>query len=847
MSSSQRSRSGPGDPMFSAVLHDLMRRPNYTATPGLLSKLSGLPRATIINWLEGRVSKPRHWQDLMKVADALRLSDPEIEALLEAADHPPLSVLRVREPPVKELNVGARAPHHSSPLPKQLTELIGRDVALTAVRERICRADTRLVTLVGTGGVGKTHLAIAIADGLHAAFKGGIVWVPLAAIGDPGQVMSKILQALGIRETSAASATKSLMQALQAEHVLLVLDNLEQLLGAAPELYEVLENTEHVKMLVTSRAALRVRGECEFRVVPLTLPDLAHLPPIEALQEYAAVALFVKRAQTYRVDFTLTPENAPTIAAICARLDGLPLALELAAARSNVLDPAELLRRLESRLTLLTNGTRDTNVRQQTLRNTIAWSYTLLSREEQQLFRRLAVIVGGISFAAAGAIAEVDVEHDLHVSNDLFETLASLADQSLLSTVASAGDREPRFMMLETIREFALQLVSEHGELETAKRLHAEYFLRLSELADARFATQPTIEWLQSLQLEYENIRAALQYFIDGANDIARGARLVAALGRYWFERGLFHEGREWLERIRRAAPAAESATDAKILLYLAFVANYESDYKAGAAAAQHALDAYTKSGDHIGVAQARNALGIAAMYTGRYDEAETCFSTALETYRELGDDRGVAVELHNLGEIASECRLDFAVAESRYEQSLAIFRRLGHSMNVGSTLGVLAELRAHNGDITAARKLAHEALATYRRIDNQPLIAEELTRFARYELSTGKAEEARSLLRGAVEHLKMSFHARHIARCLEAFASLAVAAEAYSQAARLLGFTQQMRDDYQLPRLPAWEREHEKLVQAVSIRLPPAQFEAEFERGRLLDLACAFGEAARI
>jgi len=578
------------------------------------------------------------------------------------------------------------------------------------------------------------------------------------------------LQALGIRETSAAPATKTLIQVLHTERVLLVLDNFEQLLSAAPELCEVLENTEHVKMLVTSRAGLHVRGESEFRVVPLALPDLAHLPPIATLQEYAAISLFVKRAQAYRSEFMLTEDNARAVAAICARLDGLPLALELAAAGTNILEPEELLRRLESRLTLLTNGTRDSNVRQQTLRNTIAWSYTLLSTEQQQLFRRLAVLAGGISVAAAGALAKVDVEGDLRVSNTLFQTLASLADQSLLSTAASPGDREPRFMMLETIREYALQLVSEHAELEHAQRVHADYFLRFSESSDARFATEPTIAWLQAFQLEYENIRTALHYFIDEANDIQRGARLVASLGRYWFERGLFHEGRQWLERVRRGSPDIETATDAKILLYLAFVANYESDYRAGAIAAGHARDAYTKSGDRIGVAQANNALGIAAMYTGRYDEAEVFFDGALATYRELGDDRGVAVALHNLGEIAFECRLDFATAESRYEQSLAIFRRLGHSMNVGSTLGVLADMRAHSGDIATARDISHEALATFRRIDNQPLIAEELTRLARYELSTGRADEARSLLRGAVEHLKMSFHARHIARCFEPF-----------------------------------------------------------------------------
>jgi predicted ATPase len=836
-----------GVPSFSEVLRDLMRRPTYTASPGLLSKLSGLPRATIINWLEGRVSKPRSWHDLLAVADALRLDDIEIDALLKSARHPTLAGLRSHtEQNPGKVRAGAPEPRRSSPLPRQLTELIGRDLAVTSARAGICHADTRLLTLVGTGGVGKTHLAIAVAEGLHAAFDGGVVWLPLAGVVDPAQVMPKILQALGVRETDA-SPVKLLKQALGTANVLLVLDNFEQVLEAASELHEVLENTERLKMLVTSRAPLRVRGECEFRVLPLTLPDLSHLPPIETLQEYTAVALFVKRARAYHRDFLLTQENARTIAAICARLDGLPLALELAAAQTRVLEPVELLRRLESSLSLLTNGTRAVNQRQQTLRNTIAWSYALLSPQQQQLFRRLAVLSGGISFAAAAAVAEVDVEHDLRVSNDFLKMLVSLADQSLLSAITSDSSLEPRFVMLETIREYALQLVSEHTELENAKRLHAEFFLRSSELADAAFATQPTIAWLQSFQFEYVNIRAALHYLIHEARDLELGARLAAALGRYWFERGLFHEGREWLERINRAGPIAEPEAGAKILLYLAFVANYETDYKAGASAAQRALYAYKKSGDRIGIAQASNALGIAAMYTGRYEEAENYFDAALATYREDSDDRGIAVALHNLGEIASEYRLDFAAAESRYEESLAIFRRLGHSMNVGSTLGVLAELHAHNGDSSEARRLSHEALQTYRRIDNQPLMAEELTRLARLELSTGDIGEAQALLRDAVELLETSFHARHIVRCLETVANLAVAVSAFPEAARFVGFTQQMREEWHLPRLPAWERVHEKVVQAVSAALPAAQYAAGLQAGRALDLVSALGEAANL
>ena len=820
-----------------------MRRPTYTATPGLLGKLSGLPRATIVNWLEGRVTKPRHWQDLMAVADALRLSDLEIDALLEAAEYPPLSTLR----PTATESAAASIPHRSSPLPAQLTELVGRGVALTDIRERLTAVGTRLVTLVGTGGVGKTHLAIAAAEGLQHTFADGIVWVPLAAVDDAAQVMPHVLQALGIREPSGTPTIESIAGALRTKRVLLVLDNFEQVSDAAGDLGDLLRNTINMKALVTSRVALHVGGESEFRVVPLALPDLRALPELETLRTYDAISLFVKRSAAYGSDFVLTKRNAHTVAAICARVDGLPLALELAAARTILLSPEDLLRRLDSRLSLLTNGTRDTNVRQRTLRNTIAWSYALLSLNEQQLLRRLAVFGGGISFAAAGAVAEVDVRDRLSESNNLFEALSSLVDQSLLTASPSVGLEEPRFAMLETIREYALELLTEHGEAAATKLLHARYFLRFCEDADARFSVEPTIAWVRYVQSEYDNIRSALLYFLEEAGDAHSASRVVAALSRYWFERGLFGEARTWLERVRGAAQATEPGTAAKILLYVAFVANYESDYMAGSAAAQEALDAYEVVGDRAGAAQSRNALGIAAMYTGRYDLAEHLFGATLRVYRELGDERGVAVALHNLGEIASECRFDFVTAEQRYEESLAIFRQLGHTMNVGSTLGVLAELRAHRGDIAGARTLGLEALATYRQLDNQPLIAEELTRLGRLELSTGNVREAGSLLAGAVDHLRMSFHARLVARCFEALASLNVAKEAHDRAARMLGFTQQLRDTYNLPRLPAWEREYASIERAVIGGLTIEKYGAEFALGRSFSMVDAFVETEAV
>ncbi len=365
-----------------------------------------------------------------------------------------------------------------SNLPAQLTPLIGRVQEVETACALLQRSDVRLLTLTGPGGVGKTRLGLQVVTDLLDVFADGVFFVPLVSLNNPDLVIPTIAQTLGLGEAGDRPLTEHLKAYLQDKHLLLLLDNFEQVVVAAPLLTELLESCPGLKALVTSREVLRVRGEHEFPVLPLALPDLSHLPGIEALSQYAAVALFLQRALAIKPDFQMTNTNARAIAEICARLDGLPLAIELAAARVKLLPPQKLLARLESRLQLLTRGARDMPERQQTLRNTIKWSYDLLDAEEQQLFRRLSVFVSGCTLEAAESVCNVADGLPLNV----LDGVTSLIDKSLLQQVEHPGD-ELRLIMLGTIREYGLECLAASGEEETTRSAHAEYYLALAEEA----------------------------------------------------------------------------------------------------------------------------------------------------------------------------------------------------------------------------------------------------------------------------------------------------------------------------------------------------------------------------
>ena len=431
-------------------------------------------------------------------------------------------------------------------LPIQPTPFIGREKEVDAVHHLLLREDVRLVTLTGPGGVGKTRMALHVAEQLRAHFADGVWFVSLAPISDPDLVIPTIAQTLGLWEAGERSLLEQLQVFLRERQVLLLLDNFEQVVRAAMHVANLLTICSHLKVLVTSREVLHVRAEREFPVPTLSLPDPKRLPDLVALSQYEAVALFIQRAQAARPEFQVTNANAPVVAEICVRLDGLPLAIELAATRIKLLPLQALLTRLGQRLQLLTSSARDVPAHQQTLRNTIQWSYDLLDAQEQQLFCRLSVFVSGCTLEAVEAISAAPG----NVTLPVLDGVVSLIDKNLLQQTAREGE-EIRLLMLETIREYGWEALAERQEREAIQAAHAAYYLALAEEAERALGGPQHLLWLDRLGREYDNLRAALHWLrlqgsrVEGGGEAAEQAlRLETALSWFWIMRGYQNDGR---------------------------------------------------------------------------------------------------------------------------------------------------------------------------------------------------------------------------------------------------------------------------------------------------------------
>ena len=552
---------------------------------------------------------------------------------------------------------------------QQLTPFIGRDREVKELSDMLSSA--RLVTLTGPGGTGKTRLALEVAARRMLEFADGAFFVPLAPVVDPALVPSTIAQTFELMEKGDRPISDLLCEYLGSLERLVVLDNFEQVLDAAPFVAEILASAPKVKVIVTSRAALRISGEQEYPVPPMAAPDPDELPALDVLADYDAVGLFVQRAAAVKPDFELTDEDAPAVAAICARLEGLPLAIELAAARIRLLGPAEIVERLDSSLTFLKGGSRDLPARQQTLRAAIAWSYDLLDDAEKALFRRLAVFAGGFEFGAVEAVCNPGDELGI----DTLDCLESLAEKSLIRRFESDLGAS-RGRMLVVIREYALDALRESGEYDEIRGRHARYFSALAERAEPEMTGAEN--WPDRLELDNDNLRAVLQYCIDGG-DLEIGLFLAGRIWRFWHLRGHIAEGREWLERLL-AHPNAQAATAAR--------------------------------------AKAQMGLGSITYWMGDYDVTRAHYEGGLKIYEELGDEAGIGDALFNLGYAAAVVK-DWATAAERQRAARAIRERLGDRAGMAWAAAAGGLAASFSGDQETAEDFGNQARGTFRELDD--------------------------------------------------------------------------------------------------------------------------------
>jgi predicted ATPase len=743
----------------------------------------------------------------------------------------------------------------------QPAALIGREQEVTKALGLLRQAGVRLLTFTGSGGTGKTSLALQIAADLRGDFVDGVFFVKLADISEPGLVPTAIANALNIAEHDDQPLIARLTNFLRDRHILLVLDNFEQVIAAALLIADLLAATLHLKVLVTSREVLSLYNQREFPVLPLALPELRSFPSVGAnqvsaplvpedlipgLAECAAVKLFIERAQAVRPNFKLTSENAWTVAEICVRLDGLPLAIELAAAHIRTMTSREVREGLDHRFKLLTTGLRDLSQRQQSLQATLDWSYELLASEEQALFARLAVFAGGITRNTAKAICgEQDTQIHRSIGTPkhkllpiasspyniaISDGLNALVNKSLLRRV-DVEDTEARFVMLETIREYARERLAENGEAEVMGRRHAEYFLAFAEDEDVKLTGPQQSMELQRLDDEHNNLRVALIWAREqGEAEIA--LRLGGSLWRFWYARGYLSEGRIWLKESLAQSHGVAPLVLAKALHGAGGLAHAQCDYTYARLCYEQSLSLRRELGDKLGSAHMLHNLGLVARDQGNTALAGSFYEESLILYRELDDKWAVAGSLNNLGQIADD-QGDFTGAQTLYVESLSLYRETGDDSGVIKVLNNVGLTTLHQGDAAGARTFLEESLALSRKLGGKWDISNSLANLGSVALAQVDYAQAIDSYHESLTLLQELEDKQLIAECLEGMAGVAGAQAQTARSARLWGAAEALREKVGAPLSLADRPRYERMVAAARAQIEGSAWAAAWTMGR--------------
>jgi predicted ATPase/transcriptional regulator with XRE-family HTH domain len=760
-------------------------------------------------------------------------------------------------------SVAAPVAAHATNLPISLTSLIGREREIEAIHRLIVPAKVRLLTLTGPPGIGKSSLSLQVAHDVLDSFGDGVYFAGLASIAEPDLVTITIAHALGVQQKAGESLLRSIQQAFGGKKILLLLDNFEQILDASPAVLELLGACPHLQILVTSREALHVQGERQFQVPVLVTADPQHLPPLDVMRDIPAVALFIERAQEVKPDFVLSEQNAGAVAAVCARLDGLPLAIELAAARIRLFSPHEMQARLqdegrESRLTLLTGGPRNLPARHHTLRTAIGWSYILLSEGEQILFARLGVFVGGCTLAAAAAIcnpkdiAQAQAESDVSKGPGREQTpvyateekLESLLDKNLVKReegVAVANERgeetggESRFSMLELIREYSLERLRTSEEEEDIRRLHAEYYLTFAEVADVELRRANSILWLDKVGQEHDNIRAALRWLLNSGN-ATLAVQLTGAMYNFWFLRAHFSEGRRWLMEALAAGGDAPELLRARALSALGSLAQQEDDHKEATAWFEESLALYRKAVDKAGIMKVLKYMAFTAMNLGDQERAIALGKEGLA----LGFDPVLRLESIRLSYTAGGAALfqgDFVQAEEFITKAVALSREEGVEEYLAAGLNIMGLIAHYQGDYARAQAFYDQSLSIARRLGYQHHLVELTLNMADLALIQGDTVRAAPLV---AEGLRVGVEIgskRGIAEGLEGLAWLVGTTGQPERAARLFGAAEALRELASLP-LPAFARAADECsVSTVRVQMDEEAFTKAWAEGRAMSM----------